>query len=272
MPLLGSCFASKSWPVWRHRRTTATNWLGRPGPLGSFGTECRAVLTSSPETWLCTRPDPMARPTPSCLALKLGSRGLPSTQSHLDPALVPSSIGRLHWASHHSDLGLATMDVDVGVPLQLLTNNLAHRCHTVGSTHHVDVVQESENFLGTQQPVKDRLQALVQTQAEEQRHEWVALLAAFSLRDVVCDPSIILPQIRRRAAVELTDERPQPVTAFHCHQPRLPMWPSPKQPWPSSVHVCCLRCSGQARFRGGGCCGTHLSRGRSKGFDQRDGP
>ena len=27
-----------------------------------------------------------------------------------------------------------------------------------------------------------------------------------------------------------------------------------------------------ACFRGGGCCGTHLSRGRSKGLDQRDGP
>ena len=158
-------------------------------------------------------------------------KGAPST-------FMPCSEAGISWSLLHScchrqlvdstvllttaipDLGPATMDVDVGVHLQLLADNLVHRCHTVGSTHQIDVVQESENFLGTQHPVRDRLQALVQTQAEEQRHEWVALLAAFSLGDVVYDPSIILPQTRRRAAVELTDKRPQPVTAFHCHQPR----------------------------------------------------
>ena len=32
---------------------------------------------------------------------------------------------------------------------------------------------------------------------------------------------------------------------------RLPMWPSPRQPWPSSVCVCCLRCSGPERAEQG---------------------
>ena len=39
------------------------------------------------------------------------------------------------------------LDVDVGVPLQLMAENLAYRCHTIGSTHQVDVVQESEYVL-----------------------------------------------------------------------------------------------------------------------------
>ena len=129
------------------------------GTIGTLGTECRAVLTSSPETWLCTRPDPKARPTPSCLALKLGSHGSPPhnrtwiLHSCCHRQLVDST-GLL--TTTIPDLGLATMDVDVGVPLQLLADNLVHRCHTVGSTHHFDVVQESENFLCAQQPVRQR--------------------------------------------------------------------------------------------------------------------
>ena len=113
---MGSRFANINSPVWRRRRTTTTNWLGRLGPMESFETRCRGDPTSSPETWLRTRHDPTARPTPSCLALMLG---LPSTHSFEGPALVlPASNGGLHSF-------LATAIPDLGLRLKLKSNGMS---------------------------------------------------------------------------------------------------------------------------------------------------
>ena len=104
------------------------------------------------------------------------------------------------------DLGLRKMDVDVGAPLHILL-------------HEIVVVQESGYLLRIQQPVRDGLQALMKTQTKEQWHQRIALLDAFALGCVTGDPTILLPQIRRRLALELPDEGRHLVTALHCHQP-----------------------------------------------------
>ena len=53
-----------------------------------------------------------------------------------------------------------------------------------------------------------------------------------------------------------------------CPSTRLPMWPSPRLPWPSLVCVRCFGGSGSQRFRSGGGRGMCLPRRWSKGFNQ----
>ena len=83
------------------------------------------------------RPIPRARPTPSRLALNWDLQISPPhnrawvLHSCCHRQMVDST-GIL--AAAIPDLGLPKIDVDVGVPLQLLAGNLEHRCHTIGST------------------------------------------------------------------------------------------------------------------------------------------
>ena len=61
-------------------------------------------------------------------------------------------------------------------------------------TQHVEIIKESEQRFSFGEAGVDCQQCPVLSQAEEQRHERVTLLAAFSLGHVVYDPSIMPPR------------------------------------------------------------------------------
>ena len=88
-------------------------------------------------------------------------------------------------------------------------------------------------------------------------------------------PRVVLRQVSHSKVTRL-DWTPKfsvhcSFAVFACLNARLPMWPSPRLPWPSSVCVRCFGGSGSQRFRGGGSRGTYLPRRWSKGFNQCHG-
>ena len=178
------------------------DWLGHLGPTESWQTECRGIPSSSPETWLPARPNPTAHPSPSRLALKLGSPGHPSTRSHVGLALVlPPSTGPLCWVSPHYDSKSSSSHSGC---------RCWHASATPG-THKINIRD--------QQPVQDCLQTRVQTQAKEQRHERIPCSPPSPWGMFMGDPTFILPQVRRRTAA-----------ACHCFP-----WPSTPRPQRSKM-------------------------------------
>ena len=105
--------------------------------------------------------------------------------------------------------GEAASVPELGLPLvhtDATAEDAVDHANAFGLGDNVDVVQESEQTLVSREFGLHGQEGLMLAQRVEHGHHGVALLAAFTLEDLVNVAQIILPQVRRGVAVELNDE------------------------------------------------------------------
>ena len=99
------------------------------------------------------------------------------------------------------NLGFALVNADARLPAQFVFQQ-PHLKHSWWPADDMNIIQEGEELLD---------QSPMQTQAEEQRHQWIALLPAFSSPHVMHRAFIILPEKCWWWPVEQAHERDQSV-------------------------------------------------------------
>ena len=93
------------------------------------------------------------------------------------------------------DLGLAMVDKNATMGLNLLLQDPLHSQHSLWSTCGVHIVKECEKKLSIMQSDACCNQRSMQTEAEEQRHEGVTLLSPLTLWDHFGVAQLVVPEV-----------------------------------------------------------------------------
>ena len=131
------------------------------------------------------------------------------------PQLLLSAPSSGFLACPVPDLGLPVMDRNPGVPRALVATQCAHRPRGEDCIARTQVVEESQQTLCGEQLVIDCNQGSVLAECVQCWHQRVALLSSLSLDDLVRDPLIVIPPVRRRRTVELPHEKESGGSTFH---------------------------------------------------------
>ena len=91
--------------------------------------------------------------------------------------------------------GLATIELDVGMRVEFVGQQVVDGSHSVWCCHRVNIIEVSQQqFIGSK-PALDCLEGGPLSQCEQSWHEGVSLFAPFGLVDDVGLPGAIVPNV-----------------------------------------------------------------------------